>query len=354
MTNVQNSSISPGSISVLITTYNGELFIEDQLRSILNQTRRVSQVLVFDDGSTDQTVSLIERFISENSLLNWSVEINEVNLGPSQNVLRHLSRLDGETVFLADQDDVWAPNKVEVLCDFLSSHPECSLAVSSSHLVDADGQISEDAKSLRALHRRSRTHRVGLNNAETLNIDDFLGYSSVPLHAMCVRGNVIQSIGSRERFPELSHSVGADWYIGIRSTILGACFLIPDKLVYRRVHDANISLGSLRKTTVLSGTQERRLTTLKQTRDAHVDFLSDSSIDSQLGAPDREAAQRLVAFLNRRIQYAQSPSITNALGLLKDFGLYHQSAGTVRGAARMWVADVMYAYNINWTIKKRA
>ena len=52
--------------SVVMTTYNGEQFVYDQLYSLFKQTRKIDEVLIFDDGSTDNTVSIIETFINKN------------------------------------------------------------------------------------------------------------------------------------------------------------------------------------------------------------------------------------------------------------------------------------------------
>ena len=65
--------------SVVMTTYNGEQFVYDQLYSLFKQTRKIEEVLIFDDGSTDNTVSIIETFINKNGLSNWKVFINKEN-----------------------------------------------------------------------------------------------------------------------------------------------------------------------------------------------------------------------------------------------------------------------------------
>jgi glycosyltransferase involved in cell wall biosynthesis len=67
-------------ISIVLSTYNGGAYITEQLDSILNQTRKADEVLIFDDCSTDKTCELISSFIEKNSLSNWRLTKNKTNL----------------------------------------------------------------------------------------------------------------------------------------------------------------------------------------------------------------------------------------------------------------------------------
>ena len=67
--------------SVVMTTFNGAKYIFEQLESIRGQTLCVDEVLIFDDGSTDQTVQIINDYIQSNGLENWTIKINDQNLG---------------------------------------------------------------------------------------------------------------------------------------------------------------------------------------------------------------------------------------------------------------------------------
>ena len=71
--------------SVVIATYNGEDYIEEQLETIKDQTRVVDEVLIFDDLSQDDTALLVNDFIEKYALSNWKLVINEVNKSYSRN-----------------------------------------------------------------------------------------------------------------------------------------------------------------------------------------------------------------------------------------------------------------------------
>lgn len=99
-------------VSVAMATYQGERWIGEQLRSILDQTRRPDELVLVDDASSDRTVE-IARGMLQGQRIAHRVEVNPANVGPARNFGRALGRTTGQVVFLADQDDRWRQDKVE-------------------------------------------------------------------------------------------------------------------------------------------------------------------------------------------------------------------------------------------------
>lgn len=80
-------------ISVVMATYNGGKYIERQLTTLLEQTRRPDEVIICDDVSTDNTAQLVQKFIKEHSLSDkWHFSINEKNLGYRKNFAQALAK----------------------------------------------------------------------------------------------------------------------------------------------------------------------------------------------------------------------------------------------------------------------
>ena len=96
-------------ISVCMATYNGGKFIREQLESILSQLSPDAEIVIADDGSTDDTLAVVE------SLGDSRIRVlpAEKHLGVIYNYERALQASKGEIVFLADQDDIWLSGKVE-------------------------------------------------------------------------------------------------------------------------------------------------------------------------------------------------------------------------------------------------
>ena len=105
-------------ISVCVATYNGERFIREQIDSILRQLSSDDEIIVSDDGSTDDTISII------NSIDDKRIRIIEGprKHSPTLNFECAMKEAKGDYIFLADQDDVWKPNKVEVCIEWLQEY----------------------------------------------------------------------------------------------------------------------------------------------------------------------------------------------------------------------------------------
>ena len=117
-------------ISLVMAVYNGEKYILQQLDSIKNQTLAPDEVIIHDDKSTDESVSIVVDYIKKNGL-KWSIVVNNVNQGYSRNFSNLIKEARGDIVFLADQDDVWLPDKIEKMTKVMEEHPEISLLASN-------------------------------------------------------------------------------------------------------------------------------------------------------------------------------------------------------------------------------
>jgi len=100
------------NLSVVVTTYNGEKYIQEQIDSILNQTRVPDEVIVLDDGSTDETLDILIDYENNHPSI-FDIKINDRNLGVTKNFEKGIRVSNGDAIFLCDQDDVWHPKKVE-------------------------------------------------------------------------------------------------------------------------------------------------------------------------------------------------------------------------------------------------
>ena len=119
------------SISVVMTTYNGEKYIVEQLDSIRNQSRVPDEVIIYDDCSSDLTVSLIEKYIDDYELTNWTLHCNERNLGWRKNFVEAMEASTGDLIFLSDQDDIWNRDKIEDMAFYLEKDKKILLLASN-------------------------------------------------------------------------------------------------------------------------------------------------------------------------------------------------------------------------------
>ena len=97
-------------ISVAMATYNGEEFIKEQIDSILKQLDVNDEIIISDDGSTDSTKKIISKYNDNRIKI-----IEGPQKGVKQNFANAIKHCKGKYIFLADQDDIWFDNKVEIV-----------------------------------------------------------------------------------------------------------------------------------------------------------------------------------------------------------------------------------------------
>ena len=120
-------------ISVCIPTYNGGQYLKEQLDSILNQTQAVDDIIISDDSSTDQTVEIIRSYNNSKIRLFEKQRFSS----PVFNLEFALKQAKGDYIFLADQDDVWMPDKVETLVNELATS---KLVISDGIIINQKGK----------------------------------------------------------------------------------------------------------------------------------------------------------------------------------------------------------------------
>lgn len=122
-------------VQVLLSTYNGEKYIKEQIESILNQKEVEVSLLIRDDGSTDKTIEIIQNLTSKNKNITF---YKGENLGPARSFMDLLNKSEEVNYYaFADQDDVWKPKKIISAINMLKEKEDKpSLYISALEIVD--------------------------------------------------------------------------------------------------------------------------------------------------------------------------------------------------------------------------
>lgn len=131
------------AVSVALCTYNGARFIEEQLKSILAQEPRALEIVVSDDGSTDETLEIVRRVAAEVAdspdMTQIRILDSKGGLGITKNFERSIAACSHDLIALADQDDIWHDDKLSTMIEQFDSRPELLLLHSDARLVDGNG-----------------------------------------------------------------------------------------------------------------------------------------------------------------------------------------------------------------------
>jgi len=125
-------------ISVCMAAYNGEMYIREQIESILKQLKVNDELIISDDNSSDNTSEII-REIGDPRI---KLIMNKGEKGYTKNFENALKESSGDIIFLSDQDDVWVDNKVEIMLKHLENS---DMVISNAKIVDSQLQVINDS-----------------------------------------------------------------------------------------------------------------------------------------------------------------------------------------------------------------
>ena len=132
------------SASIIIASFNGEKYIEEQLDSILLQMDEKDELIIVDDCSNDRTCSIIKNLFKNHPNLNTFLYSNKNNLGPNKSFEKGLSMASKEIIVLSDQDDIWFKNRLTKIKNILKKYNFCIL--NSFHWEHEKNELKENSK----------------------------------------------------------------------------------------------------------------------------------------------------------------------------------------------------------------
>jgi glycosyltransferase involved in cell wall biosynthesis len=205
-------------ISVLMPMFNSEKYIRKAIESILNQTFQDFELVIVNDGSTDESVNIVHSFQDKRIRLVH----NEQNQGLAKTRNRLIAEAKGEFIAWLDSDDMAYPQRLQIQVDFLEKHPKHAFVASWARLVDNDGNPTGGfIKSY-----IPDTHLPAL-----LLFVNYIVQSSVLL-----RKSLLPS-----QHYNLDYPPTEDYELWVRIAQNHPIAILPNILVDYRVHDTNIS-----------------------------------------------------------------------------------------------------------------
>jgi len=124
------------TLSIALCTYNGSRFLREQLQSLVNQTLQPFEVIISDDCSTDDTISVIQEF---SDVLNIKIFVNDLSLKVTKNFEKSISLCSGDIILMCDQDDIWHADKLSKINTYFQENPSQLAVFCDADLVDESG-----------------------------------------------------------------------------------------------------------------------------------------------------------------------------------------------------------------------
>lgn len=235
-------------LSVVIPTYNRSRLVCEAVESVLSQeTRRTLEIIVVDDGSTDNTAELLQRYSDRIQY------IRQENSGVNAARNKAIRLTKGKLIALLDSDDVWLPFKTELQLDVLDRYPEAGFVFSNFYIwngvdrrADGLGTWEVEGKSMRLsftgtidgrdlkLAEAHHDTRVSLSDIYELSL-----YRPVVLPSTAIfRRSLLESL---EGFPEDNWMCG-DWEFFARACKVSPAVYVDEETALNRSHDDGVRL----------------------------------------------------------------------------------------------------------------
>ncbi len=207
-------------ISIAMTTYNGESYLAVQLASLKDQTRQPDEIVICDDRSTDRTLQLLEDFAAS-APFSVLVVSNQTNLGHELNFAKAVDLCTGDIIFLADQDDQWNLDRLEVVEQYFAADANAlvivnDVMITDGALVPTGRTILEQTRAAGVLGRNGKSLTLGCATAFRSGLRELIS----PIPAL---------------------NYGHDSWIHDFTEALGARRVIPEVLQLYRRHGGNVS-----------------------------------------------------------------------------------------------------------------
>lgn len=213
-------------VSVCIATYNGEKYIREQLFSIITQLSDNDEIIISDDLSTDNTINIIKSFNDSRIKIYTNKKVNHHFLidYSTHNFENAIKNAKGDYIFLADQDDVWLPDKYNIILDSLKSS---DIVVTNCKVTDSKLNVIQESYFNYA--------HVGKGFWKNLYSNTHLG---------CCMAFDRKILSKLLPFPQ--SGVGHDFWIAVFGGLFYSVLYIDRPFLLYRKHDNNVTPSGLK------------------------------------------------------------------------------------------------------------
>ena len=216
-------------VSIALATYNGELYISEQLDSIANQTKLPDELVVSDDNSTDSTLDIVNEF-ARRVAFPVKVSINKERLGSTRNFEVAICACSGDIIFLCDQDDIWYSDKIACITEHFMNNAEIGVIFTNADVVDQNLNLLEG----------SLWKRIKIRQQELTEVAAHRGAFKVLLTRNFVTGATMAFRAEyRQNIVPIPKEWVHDYWIALIISISSDLAALPTPLIAYRQHSSN-------------------------------------------------------------------------------------------------------------------
>lgn len=229
-------------ISVAMTTYNScghAEYLKAQLDSIRKQIRPVDEVIIVDDASKDDTCQYVMEYIGKYDLGDvWHLYRNPSNTGYIRSFSRALSLTHGDIVLLCDHDDIWLPEKTDIIFRTFQQNDEILSLNTGFMNIDENGNLLSSERSPGKSNNGLIRRRIRKGALNKMILDDVLVYNISPGCTCAVHRKLI------DLYLEKDYQLPHDWKLNVLAGLNDGLYFLDVVTTYYRIYSDNtIGLG---------------------------------------------------------------------------------------------------------------
>lgn len=313
-------------ISVAMTTYNGSNYIIKQLDSLKNQSRKIDELVICDDCSTDNTVELVNEYIKSNKLEGWNIYSNENNLGFINNFKQAINKTTGDIIFLCDQDDEWCVNKISTMTDIIEKNNQVKLLSCSLAFIDENSRSYTPSNIPLWYRKMISTPQNEITPIDFINI---CNANFAPGCTMCFTREICDKYCNMDYEYELPH----DWLIALIASVDNVYFHLNKPLINYRIHSNNaIGVSKAKK----AENAEQQLLRLKRLK-SRLLFSENTTYKN------KEEVNKRINYVDKRISLYENRSFSNLVAVLKTS---KYAKGMYKNVLLVDAKDILFYFHI--------
>ena len=291
--------------SVIVSMYNGHKYILHQLESLMKQSKSPSEVLIFDDCSTDNSVQIVNNFIKNNHLKNWYLYVNKHNKGWRINFIDGIKKARGKFIFTCDQDDIWDKNKIKIQYNIISKDKSISVLASDYYTFNDEFNFPNTIDYSKKITKETWSNKF-------INVKR-------PGCTYCFSKNFFESI-----LPYWKPYYEHDAFIW-RMALLDNCLAVSnDKLIAWRIYK-NSTLSRERLKRSLSK-RKHEIFIEQEMLDSMVNYLGENSLSYE----QKFSIDNYKKFLYERENFLETRTVRSFISLLCDFKFFSYKKQFIR------------------------
>ena len=214
-------------ISIITASYNYANYIEETIQSVINQTWQDWELIIVDDGSTDNSLEVIQKYVAQDNRIKLFTHENNANKGLKSTLLLGIEKAQSNWIAFLESDDLWCANYLIKKIDIIEKYPDIGIIFNDVKLFGDDKKVYVHTPVFNDNHKFLEKKTYPCNIFRDFNVRNRI----LTFSTLMVRKNILENTNFDTPVDKL-----LDWWLYIHMTYNNEVYYIPEKLTLWRMH----------------------------------------------------------------------------------------------------------------------